>query len=736
MRFQRPAAALPLAILLARFCAAQSTPVSVTIANAVDTSSGINGSFQMFMSTSFQPAEWDDQFFVTFPGATAPLTSLEPRHIRIQAISEDVPETAPGTWDFSRLNGMMLPIQSSADHSPEFQIAVAPPFLNASNGNMIQTTANVQAFAQYASNLVQYYNLGGFEVNGQHYQSPSPYPIEYWGIFNEPNGNGLTAQQYVDLYNIVVPQMAATDPHSKFAAIELSDYGTQVDDYVPTFVSQVTAHVDVVATHFYSTCNQATSDAGVFESVPGFATDVRKIYAYLATNPALTGVPVWVTENNVNADYNIGNGLSACNGTPFTTDLRGSSAFFGAWRPYVLSQLAKAGAQSLYHWDFNADGQFGEVDAGSDQTYLSYWVDYYLARFFPTPPAGQILKSTVSDGRVESLAVRYPDGSVSILLANMAVANPNDNNGPGLPITVTLDVSALGNSWNSISEVLFDRTTNPTTGPVVTTLPVTAQIQVPFIGYGGALLHLVPTAVNLVAAVNAAGYQTGAVAPGEILTLFGEGLGPPSLSPGQASYPGVQDNFAAGMRVFFGGVPAPVVYTWNQQVSVIVPYEVTGEASIVAQLEYLGQQSAPLTLQVTSAAPGIFSQNATGTGQGAILNQDFSLNTASNPAAPGDIVQIFATGEGNPQGNYVTGLFPTSSPLDTNVSVMIGGAPAEVIYAGVAPYEVGGVMQVNARIPAGTTPGPSVPVQIAIATATKIAILTATSQTGITLAVQ
>ena len=69
----------------------------------------------------------------------------------------------------------------------------------------------------------------------------------------------------------------------------------------------------------------------------------------------LAAVPVWVTENNVNADFDKGGGISACNGTPFVTDLRGSSAFFAAWRPYVFSQLGKAGIEALYHWDFDAD---------------------------------------------------------------------------------------------------------------------------------------------------------------------------------------------------------------------------------------------------------------------------------------------------------------------------------------------------------------------------------------------
>jgi hypothetical protein len=81
--------------------------------------------------------------------------------------------------------------------------------------------------------------------------------------------------------------------------------------------------------------------------------------------------------------------MSACNhGQPFVTDLRGSSAFFAAGRPYVFPQVGKAGVQLLYHWDFDADAQFGEVNGANGQTQLSYWVDYWLAQMFPAG-AGQ-----------------------------------------------------------------------------------------------------------------------------------------------------------------------------------------------------------------------------------------------------------------------------------------------------------------------------------------------------------
>ncbi len=462
--------------------------ILATVGTSVNRSAGNNGVLNDFMATSFQPASWSDQFFIDNPQATSTLDALHSQHIRIQAVEKDVPMTGPNTWDFTRLDGMVNPILSVADHSPEFQIAVAPAWMDDSSGHLLPQ--NFSAFAQYCANLVRYYNAGGFDVNGQHYQSSSPYPIEWWGIFNEPNINGLTATQYVELYNQVVPAMLAVDPNIKLVAVELADFGSQPEDYLPTFVSQVNAPVNAVATHFYSSCNQQDTDQQIFSTIPGFVHDVKYIESELATNPTLANVPVWVTENNVNADYDKGGGISACNGTPFVLDPRGTSAFFAAYRPYVFSQLSLAGVQALYHWDFNADAQFGEVDGTNDQTYLSYWVDYWLERYFPTPPGSQILDLTATEASsVETLATVRNDGTVVVMIANHAVHAPTDNNGPGDPRTVVVDVSAWG-SFSSATLLTLDASTNPTTGPTPVTLTPAPRMAITLNGYGVAFLTL------------------------------------------------------------------------------------------------------------------------------------------------------------------------------------------------------------------------------------------------------
>jgi len=226
-------------------------------------------------------------------------------------------------------------------------------------------------------------------------------------------------------------------------------------------------------------------------TVPGFASSVLTIHTNLSANPALATVPIWITENNVNADFDAGNGMSACNpGQTFVDDLRGSSAFFAAWRPYVFSQVGKAGARALYHWDFAADAQFGELDGSTGQTQLSYWVDAWLAQMFPAGTGQHILTfSNTDNAEVEVLPVRNTDGSVVVLISNHAVASPSDNNGAGLDARITLDVSGLG-GFGSATLVMIDSTTSPVTGPTPVSISATSPITLTLNGYSSALLKL------------------------------------------------------------------------------------------------------------------------------------------------------------------------------------------------------------------------------------------------------
>jgi len=224
-----------------------------------------------------------------------------------------------------------------------------------------------------------------------------------------------------------------------------------------------------------------------------------------------------------------------------------------------------------------------------------------------------------------------------------------------------------------------------------------------------------PPSFTAAGVVNAASYASGGVSPGEILTLFGSRMGPAMLT-GLTVTGGKVDSLLAETRVLFDGIAAPLVYVWDKQVSAVAPYEIAGKESTQVEVEYRGKRSASVSIPVVPAKPGIFALDATGQGPGAILNQNFSVNSADNPESIGNVVQIFATGAGLmdpavPNGTLVGLPLPR---VRLPVSVRIGGIDVlDVQYAGGAPTLVAGVLQVNAKIPAGVTPG-NVPVVIII----------------------
>lgn len=481
--------------------------IATSVANAVDTTLGVGGKLEEFMSTSFQASGGTYPFFQNHT-ATEPaqLNTLGPQHIRVQVIAQSVPmkaNTGSATdWDFSSLDSFVQPVLGAADNSPEFQIAVAPAFLNdPTTGHFIFTTANVQAFADYSANLVRYYNKGGFTLGGTTFVSPSypQHPITWWGIFNEYNINGLTASQYIQLYNTVVPAMLSVDSTIKLSALELAvaDPTTDLPPFVASSTSGgVSAQVNVVSTHFYPTCNQQDVDASLFSRVPQLVQYINYVYQELGTRTDLKSVPLWVTEDNVNADFPNPDGTSNCNpAVKFVSDPRGTSPFFAAFRPYVFSQFGKAGNQALYHWVYAGDTQYGEVDFNTGSMFLSYWVDYWLRQMFPftpTSPGPDILQLSVTEtSSVEILATKNADGSVVLMIVDHAVHAATDDNGPGDARTVLADVSALG-TFSTGTSITIDKNTNATNGPSAVSITTAPKISVTLGGYGVTFLKLKP----------------------------------------------------------------------------------------------------------------------------------------------------------------------------------------------------------------------------------------------------
>jgi uncharacterized protein (TIGR03437 family) len=223
-----------------------------------------------------------------------------------------------------------------------------------------------------------------------------------------------------------------------------------------------------------------------------------------------------------------------------------------------------------------------------------------------------------------------------------------------------------------------------------------------------------PTPVVL-SVTNAGSFQPGPISPGEIITLFGNNIGPATPASGtgfQFTAAGTVPTTLAGVTVTIGNVKAPLIFVGPTQINAIVPYEVFGQTTANVVVSLNGAMSTGTLVQVVPTSPSIFTLEQNGSGQGAILNQNNSVNSVFNPAAKGSIIQMFGTGEGQlvprVQTGCVSGLaLPLPTPVATPVTVTIGGQPATpVTYAGEAPTLVCGVIQINATVPTNIGSGP------------------------------
>ena len=329
-------------------------------------------------------------------------------------------------------------------------------------------------------------------------------------------------------------------------------------------------------------------------------------------------------------------------------------------------------------------------------------------------PQGQTVAVSIAGGG----AAAFNTTATTATGGNWLSVSPNTGATPQ-NIFVTINPAGLAASTTpyqgTISIVAAGATNSPLTLPIaltVTPAPVVA-----------------PTIAGI---QNAAGSVPTSLSPGLNIIIFGANMGPATLTPYVVGSNGALATTVAGTQVTFDGIPAALIYTRNTLVSVMAPYEITGRVSTAMVVTYNGASSSPLQLRVVDSAPGIYTVTQTGSGQGAILNQNGSLNSASNPESVGNYIQIYATGEGQTSPQGVNGLIlPSRLPLPAPilpVAVSIGGIPAaDINYAGEAPGLVSGVLQVNAKIPPGVPTGPA---------AVVITVGSVSSQANVTVSVR
>ena len=224
---------------------------------------------------------------------------------------------------------------------------------------------------------------------------------------------------------------------------------------------------------------------------------------------------------------------------------------------------------------------------------------------------------------------------------------------------------------------------------------------------------------------NAASNQFLGIAPGEIVTLKGSGLGPAQLVSARAGSNGLYPTQLSGTLVQFNGVAAPLLYTSATQVAAVAPYGVTGPTVKYGPQGNL--RSAIKLCRVQGGSRGRARAPERG-------REDVSINSASNPAPIGSVISLYATGGGQTSPAGVDGQVSTL-PLARQslpVQVFIGQqmVTTQLQYAGPAPGEIAGLMQINVPLPLGLKTGSAVPVAIFVG------ISFSSSQPNVTTAVR
>ncbi len=221
-----------------------------------------------------------------------------------------------------------------------------------------------------------------------------------------------------------------------------------------------------------------------------------------------------------------------------------------------------------------------------------------------------------------------------------------------------------------------------------------------------ASLSLSPLAPGSVSCVSSAASHGGtAIAPGEIVDIWGNGIGPAQAVSASAAS-GQLPMSLGGVQVLFEGFAAPLLFAGPNQIRAIVPFETYPDPDERGAIQVLNPSVAvePLAATVASQAPSIFTLTGASEGQALVINQDGTLNSPQNPAPPGSIATLYATGLNNTAPPLADGsIASAAAPLALAPGLLVNSAPAEITYSGAAPGFEAGLTQINFLVP---TPGP------------------------------
>ncbi len=334
---------------------------------------------------------------------------------------------------------------------------------------------------------------------------------------------------------------------------------------------------------------------------------------------------------------------------------------------------------------------------------------------------------------VPGTATRTPQGPVAIAVHNLPAAPapptitllaPSATTAGGaaftLAVTGTGFLSGAVVQWNGAAlSTTFVNATQLSAAAPANLIAAVGSANITVANPDGTVSKGVSFAINPVVisisasgVVNGASLAGGAVSAGEVVNISGAG-------------------FSASAQALFDGVTAPLISAKAGQLVAVVPYEVDGNAATQLQVSDQGQTSSAVAIPVAAAAPGIFTVDGSGSGQGSIANDDGSANAPGNAAPAGSTVMVMATGGGQTNPAGVDGATadpaaPAPVPL-LPVTATVGGEDAPATASG-APGMIAGYLLVSVQIPPDAATGDAVPIVVTIGGVS--------SQAGVTVAVE
>jgi uncharacterized protein (TIGR03437 family) len=331
-------------------------------------------------------------------------------------------------------------------------------------------------------------------------------------------------------------------------------------------------------------------------------------------------------------------------------------------------------------------------------------------------PQGRILTNVQNSSGFAFLNQTGYYTSASSVSSPGVIEQINLTSGNAIQPTPTVEAPLLGSSSAAATSTLLSPTA--ASSPSVWTrslAPLPTQTAIIALSTSGFTVlpwnYAASVAPPRIAAVVSAADSKSAAAPGGLITLYGSNLSPTNIATSQIPVP----TALANSCITVNGQPIPLIFVSPTQVNAQMPFQAVGAETIVVHTP--GGTSDNFNLIVQPNAPAVFLSGVAGPATNlptVVRLGNGLLATDANPINRNDVLVIYVTGLGETNPAGVTGYPAPGSPLSTaltQVTVLLGGMNLPVIYAGLAPGEVG-VYQINVQVPGNVPVGLGMPLTI------------------------